>query len=454
MSVPQNRPIVIIEDEAALATALAAIVRRAGHTVVTCASARQGLAAIATHSPALIVLDIGLPDQNGLEVLDHIRAEHGDLPVLVITAHGNLQNAVDARKRGASNYLVKPIDMHEFAGAVHSMLDGPAALSSPASAQPSGTPLLIGSAPAMQPAFAGVAHACTTDVPVLLAGPSGAGKSIAAETIHRHSGRHACPFVRLSCANLPVAELERQIDELVGQAAGGTLYLDEVGELPPAMQVRLLRLIETGSLDASVGSDQPGSIRVVAATARDLAAAVTEQRFREDLLYRLRVLEIRIPPLTERMSDLPALCAFLLAAITPNRNAGLSEEALAALRRHDWPGNVRELRTTLEHACAVSSSDLIRLPDLPEPLQRLPGSPVAETPQLDAALDEWLDARLRAGDDYTALLAGLERRVLAMLLPRHAGKPTLLARALGMNRATLRRRLRDYGLAPDDGALE
>ncbi|WP_009959624.1 sigma-54-dependent transcriptional regulator [Verrucomicrobium spinosum] len=454
--------ILIIEDEAALASAIGQLTRRMGFEPLLAASAAQGLEQLRRRRPDLVVLDIGLPDRSGLEVLQEIRSIDADLPVLIITAHGHLQNAVEAKKRGASGYLVKPLDLRELEKSLQVLLqsqgDGAVAAAVPDASSDSA--LLIGSAPAMQPAFAAIAHATTSDAPVLITGPTGIGKSLAARVIHLHSRRHAGPFVTLSCASLPENLLESEVfghekgaftgalatkAGHIERAAGGTLFLDEIGELSPALQVKLLRFVEEKVFSRVGGrEDLKVDLRIIAATNQDLAQAAAEKRFREDLLYRLRVLEVHLPPLRERLSDIPGLCSYLLASVAGDRKLAVSEEALSVLLRHDWPGNVRELRNVIEHAAAVCTGPLILPTHLPRDVV---SSPAGETSGfisgLDAALHEWIEARLREGMKYDALHEELESRLLAALLPRFENKPTVLAREMDMNRATLRKKLRD-----------
>jgi DNA-binding NtrC family response regulator len=457
------RPILIIEDEAALASALALLVKRLGHEAITAASGSLGLEKVARQKPALVILDIGLPDISGLDALARIRMHDADILVLIITAHGNLQNAVEAKKRGASGYLVKPLDLRELEETLRALLHASPteAITAPAEPTPTDAPLLIGSSPSMQPAFAAIAHACASDAPVLVTGPTGIGKSLTARVIHLHSVRHPAPFVTLSCASLPETLLEAELfghekgaftgatmtrHGHIERAAGGTLFLDEIAEIPPSVQVKLLRFVEEKVFTRVGGrEDLRVDLRIVAATNRDLAQAVAEKHFREDLLYRLRVLEVKLPPLRERISDLPALCAYLLAGISMERKLALSEDALTLLKSHTWPGNVRELRNALEHAAAVCSGSVILPAHLPAELRDAVAQGGASAPSaLDAALHEWVESRLRDDVKYDSLHAELESRLLAALLPRYDGKPTLLARALDMNRATLRKKLRGH----------
>jgi DNA-binding NtrC family response regulator len=462
-------PILIIEDEAALASALALLVKRLGRESVTAASATLGLEKLSREKPALVILDIGLPDLSGLDALARIRKHDAQLPVLIITAHGSLQNAVEAKKRGASGYLVKPLDLRELESTLRALLSASPAESAavPPEIEASEAPMLIGSSPAMQPAFAAIAHACGSDAPVLITGPTGIGKSLTARVIHRHSARHAAPFVTLSCASLPETLLEAELfghekgaftgatatrQGHIERAAGGTLFLDELAEVPPTIQVKLLRFVEEKVFTRVGGrEDLRVDLRIMAATNQDLSQAVAEKRFREDLLYRLRVLEVKLPPLRERMSDLPALAAYLLAGVAGNRKLVLAEDTISLLKACAWPGNVRELRNALEHAAAVCSGNVLLPTHFPEALRHAMANGGVPGPStLDAALHEWVESRLRENLDYDALHGELESRLLAALLPRYEGKPTLLARALDMNRATLRKKLRGLqGLAEE-----
>jgi len=453
--------VLIIEDEAALAAALAELCRRMGFSASTAASAAKGLHELGANPPDLVLLDIGLPDRSGMEVLHQIRANDTTLPVLVITAHGNLENAVVAKKRGATDYLVKPINLQELEATIRAVLDAAArAVPAQPESQPDRAPLLIGSSAAMQPAFAAIAHACASDVPVLLTGPSGIGKSLTARVVHLHSARHAAPFINLSCASLPANLLEAELfghergaftgatSTRIGhieRASGGTLFLDEIGDLPMPLQVKLLRVVEEKTFMRVGGREElEVDLRIISATNKDLDAAVANNDFREDLLYRLRVLEVLLPPLAQRTDDLPALCSYLLAGIAVDSQLALAADAFEALKAYDWPGNVRELRNVLERAAAVCNGTVIRASHLPEAVQQAQSTPEARHAQdLDQALTSWVAERLGDERTYQQLHDELEGKLLAMLLPHYGGKPTLLANALKMNRATLRRKLRD-----------
>ncbi len=464
---PQTAEVLIIEDEAALASALGMVVKRLGAHPVTCASAAVGLSRLNQRRPALVILDIGLPDRSGLEVLRDIRARHATLPTLIVTAHGSLSNAVEAKKFGASEYLVKPLDLQEIERTIRPLLQIGSSEDVPSEPRPDALTthgsLLIGSAQAMQPAFAAIAHATASEAPVIISGPTGIGKSLAARVIHQLGRRSAGPFVTLSCASLPETLLESELfghekgaftgahttkTGHIERAAGGTLFLDEIAEAPLSVQVKLLRLVEEKTFTRVGGrSDLTVDLRVIVASNRDLVEEVAEKRFREDLFYRLRVLEVKLPPLRERMSDLPALCSYLLATTDDKRQLTLSDEAMAILRSHAWPGNVRELRNALEHAAARCAGQVILPMHLPQDLGSDSLEPQKQTTRtLDDALHSWLEDRLAEGVvEYDTLHEELESRLLAALLPRFENKPTLLARELQMNRATLRKKLSALG---------
>jgi len=419
--------ILIIEDEAALASALVAACKRAGHRAVAKASAKKGLAEAVENTWDLIVLDIGLPDRSGLEVLDDLMDDDEPPPVLIITAHGNLDNAVLSRRGGASEYLVKPFDMGKFLQTVDELLAGRVSSSNtesgdqdpappPSSNASANDSLFIGGSPAMQPVFRGIAHASTSEVPVLITGPTGTGKSLCAKIIHRHSDRKDGPFVPLHCAALPEQLLEA---ELFGhekaafsgassvkpghleRAEHGTLFIDEIGALSMNVQAKLLRFIDEKTYVRLGGrEDLKLDCRIIAASRKDLQKAVENGEFREDLYYRLRVLEIHLPPL------------------------------------HTWPGNVRELRNAIEHALTVSGGHLLHASHLPGELQEA-GAVASAGTDLEAALTGYIERGLAAGWTWQEFHDTLEDRLLAGLLEKFNHKSTALARDLQMNRSTL-----------------
>ncbi len=422
MNFDRQPRVLIIEDEHALAAALASVCRSAGTSVTLTASAAAGTRALAEAADKpfrLVILDIGLPDRNGLELLKEI----GDTPVLVITAHGNFENAVEAKRRGASDYLVKPLDLGDVEKAVLRLVR--AAPDEPAGpAAPSGA-ALIGGAPAMQPVFRALAHACATTMPAIVTGPTGSGKSLAAAMVHRNSAHSPKELVVVSCgAALAGERLEASIQE----ARGGTLVLEDIDALPLPLHARV------------AGELESGGTRIVATARADLREAVAAGTFSEDLYYRLHIQQIAMPPLRRRSDDIPALSAYLLGGLAPGRPLELSREVLRLFRHYRWPGNVRELRDVLAFAVSVCRADRIDAQHLP-PSFTDPG--LSSGDGLPEALARWLDERLSTGPvTYAQLLDEVESQMLAYLLARFDHKPTHLAEALGLNRTTLRQKQR------------
>ena len=453
------KPILIIEDEHAVASALGAVCKRLGHETRLCSSGQRGLEELARGEFGLTILDIGLPDISGLEVLQRIRERAPGLPVLIITAHGNLDNAVAAKKFGAAGYLVKPLDLPEVQETIRQLAsDAPAAPPASASAPPS---LLIGAAPVMQRCFIEIAHACTSDAPVLISGPTGTGKTLAARVIHINSTRSDAPFVTLHCAALPEQLLESELfghekgaftgaltarEGHLERARGGTLFLDEIADISPATQAKLLRFVEEHTFTRLGGrEDLRVDLRLITATNKDLRQEVQAGRFRQDLYYRLHVLEIAMPALAQRPGDIPALAGYFLGSIAGPQPRQLAPATLDLLQRFPWPGNVRELRNALEHAVAVSNGGVILPQHLPRELREAVGGAPAMGDALDTALGVWLQRQLATGATYRDMHDTLESMALTHLLAHFDGKPTVLARETKMNRVTLRKKVLRIG---------
>ena len=448
------KSILIIEDEHAVASALGAICKRLGHEARLSASGRRGLEELARGEFALAILDIGLPDLSGLEVLKEIRQRAPGLPALIITAHGNLDNAVAAKKLGAAGYLVKPLDLREVQETIRQLASTAPAPAASAHTSPS---LLIGAAPAMQRCFVEIAHACTSDAPVLISGPTGTGKTLAARIIHTNSARSDAPFVTLHCSALPEHLLESELfghekgaftgaltsrEGHLERARGGTLFLDEIADISPATQAKILRFVEEHTFTRIGGrEDLRVDLRLITATNKDLREEVRAGRFREDLYYRLHVLEITMPALHERPGDIPALAAYFLGSIGGAHPRQLAPETLHLLQRHSWPGNVRELRNALEHAIAVSNGGIILPQHFPRELRESEGGLPAPGDTLEVVLGAWLQRQLAAGLSYRDMHDTLESMALQHLLAHFDGKPTVLARETRMNRVTLRKKV-------------
>ena len=439
---PQN--ILIVEDEHALGTALSFAVRRIGHVPELVATGTAALDVVRTRTLDAAVVDIGLPDMSGLDLIKKLRLQHSALPVLVITAHGTLDHAIAARKNGASDYLVKPLDLRQFEASVNALLSvGTAKQGADAPrtglAARQAAAQLVGTSPALRDVFTGIARACVSDAPVLITGPTGAGKSLVAETIHANSPRRTGPLVFVSGASLPGME------ELIAQArkaAAGTLVIEEVATMPPAVQ---------SGLATEHLADQK-SVRWMATSTLPPLDAMRSGGLRAELYYALSALHLGLPPLRDRTSDIPALVTHFL----PER-ISVSASAMDILQAYDWPGNVRELEHVLSFSSDLAGDGVILPGHLPAHLSQAAASrtgPLAPA-EVQATLGRWLDSKLEGPHrdelSYDMVLDQLEAMALQHLLDRHDGKPTHLANALRMNRTTLRQKLRRLGLATGDG---
>lgn len=428
------RPILIIEDEHALGTALEMLVRRMGHLPTLVASGAAGLAEFRRQAYAAVVLDIGLPDISGLQVLEQLRQQGSDVPVLVITAHATLDHAIHAQKSGGTGYLTKPLDLGTFERTLGAMLAPGVRLPAPSGrvGEPRSV-TLIGAAPCLRDAFIGIARACAGELPVLISGPSGAGKTLAATVIHAHGTRAHQPLVFMPALDLTDPSA----------LPAGTVVLEEVADLAPAVQ---------SALAAWLAAPQSAGPRVLATTVHDPLTAVREGRLREDLFYSLATLSIPLPPLRERSGDIPALAAFFVGVCGDRPAPVLTPPVLAVLQAYPWPGNVRELRHVLDYAVTVSGGGPVFLSHLPAHLATAAAESAVSPGELDAVIGRWLDAALAEPEPpaYDELLDRLENAVLRHLMARHEHKPTHLAAALRIHRATLRQKLRRAGLQRGD----
>lgn len=407
--------ILIIEDEYALAAALSTVVRRLDATPIVAASGQGGIDKLGTQTFALVILDVGLPDMSGLKVLEKIQAMPEPPPVVVITAHGTLDTALEARRLGAREYFLKPLDLAAVQRTIREVF-------TPAKAELPTHHTMIGASELMQRAFAAIAQASGGETPALLQGPPGSGKSLAAQVIHRHSARGEKPFVVFRSDEWPENRAEAALDEAIGKAGDGVLLLDEICLWSKPLQAALMHRI--GGLQA----------RLLCTSSRELAD------LREDLFYALAVLQVALPPLVDRTGDIAGLAASFLG------DHVLAAETLAVLKAHAWPGNVRELKAAMTHAAAVCGGGTILPHHLPSSIAQAGDANHLED-AMKQSLAAWLDQKTTGTDDtmpaYDDLIETVESAMLETLLKRFDGKPTRLAAAMKMNRATLRRKLKE-----------
>jgi two-component system nitrogen regulation response regulator GlnG len=456
--------VLVVDDDAAVCWALEQALIAGGYRVQVASDAAAARRAVRRHLPDLVITDVRMPGESGLDLLGALHLEHPNLPVVVSTAHGTIETAVEAVQRGAFDYLPKPLDLdrtielvkralgeEQLAAAAHPQADGAA-----------GDGAIIGSTPAMQEVYRRVAAAAGTDLGVLITGESGTGKELVARSLHRFSKRRDGPFVAVNCGALPEGLVE---SELFGHEPGafadartgrmgriesahlGTLFLDEIAELPLSAQVKLLRVLEDGRISRVGGSnDITVDVRVVAATNRELAKAIAAKAFREDLAYRLRVVTIHLPPLKERIDDLPALVRHILArtATRLSRHVAVTSEAMDALARHPWPGNVRELTHVLEEAAVLAQGGIIG----PDHLSIALGEGGPTPSALRSALAQFT-AQLAArhpGEVHQRLIDEIEAVAMREVLARTGGNQLRAAELLGINRITLKKRMDQLGI--------
>ncbi len=466
--------ILIVDDEPAIGWSLREILSDDGHEVALAADIPTAISAARDHGPDAILLDVRLGGHDGIDALPELRAAAGPVPVVVMTAFGDLDTAVRAVQAGAFDYLIKPFDLERVTQVVARAVADGAITPSPAEPMPQAD--LVGSSPAMQEVFKQVALVAASNLPVLVTGPTGSGKEVVARAIHAHSARRDKPLVTTNLAALAPGVIE---SELFGHASGaytgatsprpglfeladgGTIFLDEIGEAPSDVQVKLLRVLEAGEV-TRVGEAvaRPVRVRVVAATNRDLTAMLTAGSFRTDLYHRLKVFPIAMPSLAERPSDIEPLARHFLA-----RHAGgqlvatlptMSLEFLEALRSRSWPGNVRELKHAVEYAAVVARGGVLRPDHLPkpdEPAITTTGSDLsAATARLGAAVKEWSAAARRElvalpnPDLHFLAVQLLEGTLLRESIAHTGGNRTAAAKLLGLDRATLRTKLKALGI--------
>ncbi|HVN88943.1 MAG TPA: sigma-54 dependent transcriptional regulator [Candidatus Binataceae bacterium] len=470
--------ILVADDDPGIRMILRHRLELAGYMVEEAADSQTALQALTSNRHAAALLDIMMPGPGGLEVLSKAREAGSTTRVIVITAASTMNNAVEAMRRGAHDYLTKPFENLDLVvDAVGRAVEVAAEAANLARSENPltgrlGGQILFRSA-AMQEVFKQVGKVVATDATLLLTGESGTGKEHFAEVIHRQSPRGRGPFVAVNCSAIPQGLLESELfghergsftgatERRIGkfeQAAGGTIFLDEIGDMPLELQPKLLRVLQQREFSRVGGSEVIRTqARVIAATNQDLEIAVAERRFREDLYFRLRVVPIRIPPLRERREDIEEFTNFFLAKATREMGAPphtVAPDARAKLLAYDWPGNVRELENAVLRAALMASGPTIRASDLEL------GGPARESkpaPPSDASLGALIYRRLEEmvaedGDSeprdlHQRIVAELEKPLIELALARARGNQVQAARILGLNRNTLRKKLADHGIS-------
>ena len=446
--------ILIVDDEPSIRKVLSAHLKRFGHEVETAIDGTDAIAQLQSAPFNVVVSDLKMPELDGMGLLQWVMREQPGLPVILITAHGTVDSAIQALKTGAFDYITKPFDTDELQGVIAKALATEAKNAQRLAVEPEGAWDLIGTTPQMREVYRLIEKVGPSPTTVLVTGESGTGKELVARALHAQSDRASGPFIQINCGAIPENLFESElfgyergaftgaVTEKPGRfelANGGTLFLDEVGELPRDMQVKILRALQERKIDR-VGGVRPIEVdtRVIAATNVDLLKAVNEGRFRDDLYYRLNVIPLHLPPLRERKDDIPLLVEHFLRRF--NKRLGkqvrrVDPEALAALLAHPWPGNIRELENLMERSVLLCEGDAIGVADLPG-LRGVPSQAAAD-PELDAlGLKEYVRVHT----------AKLERMRIQRVLTAEEGNVTRAARRLGISRKSLQTKMKEYGL--------
>ncbi len=466
----------IIDDDQSIRWVLDKALSKAGFRVCTFTDAAEPELLLRQTRPDVLLTDIRMPGIDGLELLRRIRARHPELPVIVMTAHSDLDSAVASLHGGAFEYLPKPFDLDEMVQVVRRACHNRPRTRTDERSGP--TPEIIGAAPTMQEVFRAIGRLARSHITVMITGESGTGKELVARALHRHSPRAQAPFIALNMAAIPRDLLESELfghekgaftgaqQRRIGrfeQADGGTLFLDEIGDMPAELQTRLLRVLSEGEF-YPLGSHAPRKVdvRIIAATHQDLESLVAQGRFREDLYHRLNVIRIRMPPLRERREDIPRLLRHFLQRAAEELRVEpktLEPEVENYLSRLDWPGNVRQLENVCRWLTVMAPGNVVHLDDLPPELRHQPttSAPPRQTGEEDwrSQLARWATRELTAGrrDVAKRAIIDAERILIRTALKHTRGRRQDAARLLGYGRNTLTRKINELGLDEEEEAL-
>ncbi|MBW2525272.1 MAG: sigma-54-dependent Fis family transcriptional regulator [Deltaproteobacteria bacterium] len=470
--------ILIADDDGNLRYSFQRMLDGRGYTFIEAADGREAVEQTRSERPDVVVMDVRMPMMSGLEAFEEIKSIDPAVPVIIMTAYGTTETAIEAMKRGAFDYILKPFEVEDMGALISRALqrtrqhDESIDVELPAEQPKRRRGQLIGSSRAMQRVYKAVGQVAESDVTVLILGETGTGKELVARTVHDHSRRSEGPFFAINCAAIPESLIEGELfghekgaytgaDQrktgLLQAAAGGTVFLDEISEIPLGAQSKLLRFLQEGEI-LMLGSDKPVRIdaRVIAASNRDLQAEVAAGRFRDDLFYRLNAVTITVPPLRERQEDLEGLVAHFVHLFNAEQDKAfgqVSGEAIAMLRSRRWPGNVRELKNLTRKAVIVGQGPLL-LPEhfFSESFDRVEGdgseagagSAAAAAPSVEQLVRHAVDM-LRA-EDRVDLLPRINRIIVDYVYRLVDGNQVRAAKVLGISRNTLRSRLEKYGI--------
>ena len=468
--------LLLIDDEVDVQYSFRRIFDSPEIELATASGGEEGLKLIPKFKPNLVLMDVRMGGMSGLETLRRLRQTDSKLLVILMTAYGTTQTAIEAMKLGAYDYLLKPFDVHKLKDIVANALKAARDMRQVVSYQP----LLesedyelgiVGRSEGMQQVFKLIGQLAASDATALITGESGTGKELVARAIYHHSARSAQPFLAVNCAAIPEQLLE---SELFGHERGaftgaamqrigkfeqcnrGTIFLDEIGDMSPTTQTKILRVLQSGAFER-VGGNQPiqVDVRVIAATNRPLEQAVAARQFREDLFYRLNVVRIHIPPLRERCEDIPLLVNYFLKKLARDQKLAprsVAANVLQVLKKYHWPGNVRELENAIRRAQVVANGDAILTRDLPPEITgQASGAPptstsASSTTMSDAAVLARQLFQLARRDPKVKIIPAVERELVVQALKESADNQVQAAKLLGITRATLRKRIEKFGI--------
>jgi two-component system nitrogen regulation response regulator GlnG len=485
----ERQAVLIIDDEKDVHYSFRRLLEKEPLEILSAESGDEGIKLARKHGPDLIVMDIRMGQQSGLDTLKELRQMNPKQVIVMMTAYGTSQTAIEAMKRGAYDYVLKPFDIPQLkvllfealaaARAMKQIVAFPTKLAADESNQ-----AIVGNSPAMQQVYKLIGQVAPTTTTILITGESGTGKELVARAIYQNGARVNKPFIAINCAAIPENLLESELfghekgaftgalAQRIGkfeQCDGGTLFLDEIGDMPMTTQTKILRVLQEGEI-SRVGNNLSikVDVRIIAATNKDLWQAVQRKEFREDLFYRLNVVRVGLPPLRDRLSDIPLLVAYFMNKFRLKQPTGpsqIADDAMAAIQRCTWPGNVRELENCIQRAMVLASGNTITLANLPEEISRgrsgasAQGSAESKTSAAPAARPESpTDAKaalshavetlfnFARNDKQFKLLPAAERELIVRALAETSGNQVQAARLLGVTRATLRKRVDKFGI--------
>jgi len=472
--------VLIIDDDDQLRKSFHKLLTEEGYLVESAASGEACLERVQKQAPDLVILDVRLPGINGLETFSAIHRIDPKLPVIIMTAFGTTETAIEATKLGAFDYILKPFDIPAMLKLIAQALEAGRFMRSPVemdiAPHQASREAIIGRSGAMQEVYKAIGRVAASDATVLIRGESGTGKELVARAIYQHSLRAAKPFLVINCVAIPETLLESELfgyekgaftgatHRRIGkieQANRGTIFLDEIGDMPFSLQAKMLRLLQEKSIERLGGRETlPVDVRMIAATNRDLEAAIETARFREDLYYRLKVVTIWLPPLSDRRQDIPLLTEYFLsrhAAEAGIDHPGITPEALAVLTQYSWPGNVRELSNTLQKALIFNRGAPLRPEDIDKVIsEKRPARSPAEDGR-DQALKQWIQRELSTADRESMFEESMDRfaRIfIGQALELTGGNRSRAAKLLGLSRPTLLSKIEKYGLKLETSVKE